>query len=38
MVGPWSGTRPRLTLILPSDIMLGLSMISVLATFTEVVV
>jgi hypothetical protein len=35
MVGPWSGTRPRPTLILPSDIILGLSEFlvnSVLAT------
>jgi hypothetical protein len=38
MVGPWSGIHPRPALILPSDIMPGLSMISVLATCTVVVV
>jgi hypothetical protein len=32
MVGPWSGIRPWPTLNLPSDVMPGLSMMSVLAT------
>jgi hypothetical protein len=32
MVGPWSGIRPRPTLNLSSDVMLGLSVMSVLAT------
>jgi hypothetical protein len=37
MVGPWNGTRPRPTLIIPSDVMPGLSMMSVLAMCIVVV-
>jgi hypothetical protein len=37
MVGPWNGIRLRPTLIIPSDVMLGLSMMSVLATCIVVV-
>jgi hypothetical protein len=37
MVGPWSGTRPRPTLIIPSDVMPGLRMMSVLATCIVIV-
>jgi hypothetical protein len=37
MVGPWNGTRPWPTLIIPSDVMLGLSMMSILATCIVVI-
>jgi hypothetical protein len=37
MVGSWSGTRPRPTLIITSDVMPWLSMMSILATCTVVV-
>jgi hypothetical protein len=33
MVGPWSGTHPQPTLIMPSDVMPGLSMMSVLLSY-----
>jgi hypothetical protein len=32
MVGPWNGIRPRPTLTIPSDVVPGLSMTSVLTT------
>jgi hypothetical protein len=37
MVGPWNGTRPQPTLIIPSDVMPGLSMMSILATCIVVI-
>jgi hypothetical protein len=32
MVGPWNGIHPRPTLMMPSDVVLGVSMTSVLTT------
>jgi hypothetical protein len=37
MVGPWSGNRPRPTPILTSNVMLGLSMMLILATCIVIV-
>jgi hypothetical protein len=37
MVGPWNGTRPRPTLNILSDVMLGLNVMSIMAMCTVVV-
>jgi hypothetical protein len=37
MVGPWNGTRPQPTLNIPSDVMPGLNVMSIMATCIVVV-
>jgi hypothetical protein len=35
MVGPWNGIRPRPTLMIPSDVVPGLSMTSILTMYCK---